>query len=157
MILFVGDRYAPASEVENAVNSYYETTSTRVPLFSHISTSQCPLPIPLPFPSIFTNRVGHYGELLDTPIPNSLSSRGSLEVTSIPMAARLRSTSSVLPFLECRLRNLKRFGLGQSGVGNEVVRSWGFGREELEEMGEWVTKMVGALDTSYSQATSDSD
>lgn len=149
-----GGRYALASEVEDAVNSYYENASAR-PMISHISVTQCPLPIPLPFPCIFSNRVGQYGELLDTPASES-SLRGSLDVTSIPMAARLRSTSAVLPFLESKLANLKRFGLGQGALGSELVRSWGFGREELEDMGESFTKMIGTLNP-HSQLSSDSE
>ncbi|CAM8879279.1 unnamed protein product [Rhodiola kirilowii] len=96
-----------------------------------------------------------YGELLDTPISGS-SSRGSLDVSSIPMAARLRSTSAILPFLESRLSNLTRFGLGHGALGSELVRSWGYGREELEEMGETLTKLIGTLDP-HSQASSDSE
>ncbi|CAM8912313.1 unnamed protein product [Rhodiola kirilowii] len=147
-------RYALASEVEDAVNSYYKNALT-TPFFSHISVTQCPLPIPLPFPSIFSDRIGQYGELLDTPISGS-SSRGSLDVSSIPMAARLRSTSAILPFLESRLSNLKRFGLGHGALGSELVRSWGYGREELEEMGETLTKLIGTLDP-HSQASSDAE
>uniref|UniRef100_A0A7N0T9D6 Uncharacterized protein n=2 Tax=Kalanchoe fedtschenkoi TaxID=63787 RepID=A0A7N0T9D6_KALFE len=149
-----GGGYALASQVEQAVNSYYQNASTR-PMFSHVSVTQCPLPIPLPFPSIFSNRVGQYGELLDSPIPGSLS-RGSLEVHSIPMAARLRSTTAALPFLESRLSNLRKYGLDRGALGGELVRSWGIGRDELEDMGESLTNMIGTLNP-HSYASSDSD
>ncbi|KAK4378872.1 hypothetical protein RND71_000734 [Anisodus tanguticus] len=98
---------ASINEVKDAVEAAYDTSVTR-PKFSHLSASTCPLPIPLPFPLIFGNMVGQHGELLETPISGS-SSRGSLEVHSIPMATRLRSNAAVLPFLESKLGNLRRF------------------------------------------------
>ncbi|XP_008241539.1 PREDICTED: protein misato homolog 1 [Prunus mume] len=142
------------SEVKDMVHAAYEHATTR-PMFCHLSVAQCPLPIPLPFPSIFGNRVGQHGELLSTPIIDS-SSRGSLDVHSIPMAARLRSSSAVLPFLENRLGSLRSFGIARGAPGAELVRSWGFAKDELEDMGEVLSKMITTLDPR-SQMSSDSD
>ncbi|KAI5319370.1 hypothetical protein L3X38_039078 [Prunus dulcis] len=108
---------ASVSEVKDMVHAAYEHATTR-PMFCHLSVAQCPLPIPLPFPSIFGNRVGQHGELLSTPIIDS-PSRGSLDVHSIPMAARLRSSSAVLPFLENRLGSLRSFGIARGAPGAE--------------------------------------
>ena len=140
----IGNHEASVSEVREAVETAYENTSTR-PRFSHVSVSRCPLPIPLPFPSIFGNLVGRRGELLSNPQSGS-GSRGSLDVHSIPMAARLRSTNAVLPFLENRLSNIRKFGMERGSVGVDVLRDWGFGKEEIEEIGENLSKMVLALD-----------
>ncbi|VVA09550.1 Hypothetical predicted protein [Prunus dulcis] len=145
---------ASVSEVKDMVHAAYEHATTR-PMFCHLSVAQCPLPIPLPFPSIFGNRVGQHGELLSTPIIDS-PSRGSLDVHSIPMAARLRSSSAVLPFLENRLGSLRSFGIARGAPGAELVRSWGFAKDELEEMGEVLSKMITTLDPR-SQMSSDSD
>lgn len=123
-------------------------------MFCHLSASLCPLPIPLPFPSIFGNLVGQHGELIRGQMTDS-SWKGSLDVHSIPMAARLRSNSAVLPFLETRLRNLRRFGIERGALGAQLLRSWGFGKEELEEMEEMLSKMVAAL--CPPQLSSDSD
>uniref|UniRef100_A0A5B7B082 Uncharacterized protein n=1 Tax=Davidia involucrata TaxID=16924 RepID=A0A5B7B082_DAVIN len=142
------------SEVKDTVEAAYEHAMTR-PKFSYLSVASCPLPIPLPFPSIFGNLVGQHGELLGSPI-SGYPSRGSLEIHSIPMAARLRSSSAVLPFLENRLGNLRRFGLERGALGTELLRSWGFGRDELEDTGETLSKMVTTLDP-HSQVSSDSD
>ncbi|XP_021825075.1 protein misato homolog 1 isoform X1 [Prunus avium] len=149
-----GGQRASVSEVKDMVHAAYEHATTR-PMFCHLSVVQCPLPIPLPFPSIFGNRVGQHGELLSTPIIDS-PSRGSLDVHSIPMAARLRSSSAVLPFLENRLGSLRSFGIARGAPGAELVRSWGFAKDELEDMGEVLSKMITTLDPR-SQMSSDSD
>jgi hypothetical protein len=123
-------------------------------MFSHLSVALCPLPIPLPFPSIFENQVGKHGKLMSEQLTNS-SSKGSLDVHSIPMAARLRSSSAVLPLLESKLQNLHRYGITRGAAGAELLRSWGFGKEELEEMQEMLSKMVATL--CPPQLSSDSD
>ncbi|XP_024978775.1 protein misato homolog 1 isoform X2 [Cynara cardunculus var. scolymus] len=157
-VLGAGHHEASVSEVREAVETAYENTSTR-PRFSHVSVSRCPLPIPLPFPSIFGNLVGRRGELLSNPQSGSGSgsgSRGSLDVHSIPMAARLRSTTAVLPFLENRLNNIHKLGIERGSIGADVLRDWGFGKEEVEEIGESISKMVLALDPQQGYS-SDSD
>lgn len=142
------------SEVNATVEAAYVDAASR-PKFCHVSVSQCPLPIPLPFPSIFGNHVGQHGELLDSPIVSS-QMRGSVNVHSIPMAARLRSSSAVLPFLENRLLKLRRYGIERGASGAQLLRSWGFGQDELQDMGEMLSKMVFALDPQ-SDMSSDSD
>ncbi|XP_021751859.1 protein misato homolog 1-like isoform X1 [Chenopodium quinoa] len=149
-----GEQRASLSEVQHAISAAYEQASLR-PRFCHLSAVTCPLPIPLPFPSIFSENVGRCGQLLSNPNPTS-SSKGPLDVHSIPMAARLRSSSAVLPFLSSRLENLRKFGIQYGAIGGELMNSWGFGKEELEDMGETLSNMVRTLDP-YSDVTSDSD
>ncbi|TKY70544.1 misato-like protein 1 [Spatholobus suberectus] len=144
---------ASVGEVKDTVDAAFRCADKR-PMFFHLSVALCPLPIPLPFPSIFGNHVGQHGELMGDQITNS-SSKGSLDIHSIPMAARLRSSSVVLPLLESKLQNLHRFGIQRGAAGAELLRSWGFGMEELVEMEEMLTKMVAAL--SPPQLSSDSD
>ncbi|XP_027114786.1 uncharacterized protein [Coffea arabica] len=153
-VLGAGVHEATVSEVKSAVQNAYEKALQR-PRFSQLSVSRCPLPIPLPFPSIFGNLVGQHGELLGTPILGS-PSRGSLDVHSIPMAARLRSSSAILPFLESRLHNLQRFGIQRGALGAGLLRSWGFGKEELVDAGEALSNMVRTL-SPYSEESSESD
>ncbi|XP_022858028.1 protein misato homolog 1 isoform X1 [Olea europaea var. sylvestris] len=149
-----GSQRASISEVKDAVQAAYDNAVTR-PKFSHLSVARCPLPIPLPFPSIFGNLVGQHGELLDMAISDSASG-GSLEFHSIPMAARLRSSNAILPLLENRLENLRKFGIARGALGTELLRNWGFGMDELEDMGETLSKMVTTL-KPYSEESSDSD
>ncbi|XP_021908160.1 protein misato homolog 1 [Carica papaya] len=149
-----GGDQALVSEVRNAIHASYEYAIIR-PMICQLSVARCPLPIPLPFPSIFGNLVGQHGELLDSPIVGSCP-RSSLDVNSIPIAARLRSSSAILPFLQNRLGNLCRFGIERGAPGAELLRSWGFGNDDVEDMREAVSKMVAALDP-YSQVSSDSD
>ncbi|XP_044499577.1 protein misato homolog 1-like isoform X2 [Mangifera indica] len=146
--------HASVSAVKDSVNAVYEHAISR-PMFCHLSVAQCPLPIPLPFPSIFGNLVGQHGELLNSPILGS-TLRGSLDVHSIPMAARLRSSNSILPFLQNRLGNLRKFGIKRGALGAELLRSWGFGTDEIQDMGETLSKMVAAL-VPESELSSDSD
>ncbi|XP_042512645.1 protein misato homolog 1 isoform X2 [Macadamia integrifolia] len=141
------------SEVQVSFYAGYQNSSTR-PRFSHISVAHCPLPIPLPFPSIFGNLVGQHGELLGNPVTGSR--RGSLDVHSIPMAARLRSSTAILPYIEKRSVNLRRFGIDRGTSGSELARSWGFGKDELEDMGEGYSKIITALDP-HSAVSSDSE
>lgn len=149
-----GGHRASISEVNDTVHAAYENAITR-PMFRNLSVALCPLPIPLPFPKIFGNLVGQHGELLGSPV-NASSLRGSLDIHSIPLAGRLRSSSAVLPFLENRLGNLRKFGTQQGAAGADLVRRWGFEMDELEDMGEMLSKMVVELDP-YSQMSSDSD
>ncbi|XP_022775213.1 protein misato homolog 1 isoform X1 [Durio zibethinus] len=145
---------ASVSEVKKAIHGAYERAITR-PMFCHLSVARCPLPIPLPFPSIFGNLVGQQGELLGSPILGSIS-RGSLDVHSIPMAARLRSSCAILPFLENRLGNLRKFGIERGSPGTELLRTWGFGKDEVEDIGETLSKMVKTV-KPHSEISSDSD
>lgn len=149
-----GGRCAAVSEVKGAIQDTYEQAMTRT-RFSHLSVATCPLPIPLPFPSIFGNLVGQQGELLSSPT-SSNSSRGSLDVHSIAMSARLRSSKAILPFLENRLTNLHKFGIQRGALGAGLLTSWGFGKDEIEDMGETLSKMVTALDPRPDES-SDSD
>ncbi|KAH7566528.1 hypothetical protein ACOSP7_023060 [Xanthoceras sorbifolium] len=149
-----GGHYASVPEVKDTVHAMYEQAMSR-PMFCHLSVARPPLPIPLPFPSIFGNLVGRRGELLGSPVSGS-SSRGSLDVHSVPMAVKLRSSSVVLPYIENRLGNLRRFGIERGAPGAELLRSWGFGKDELDDLGETLSKMVMALDP-HSQLSSDSD
>lgn len=151
--LHTGSRQASISEVMDSVNYAYQNSMTR-PKFSHLSVARCPLPLPLPFPSIFGSLVGEHGELAN-PVSGS-QSRGSLDINSIPMAARLRSSIAILPFVERRLGDLRRYGIQRGALGKDVVRNWGFQEEDLEDMGEALSKMVMALDP-HSQDSSDSD
>ncbi|KAK0605095.1 hypothetical protein LWI29_022668 [Acer saccharum] len=149
-----GGHYALIPEVKDTVHAMYEQARTR-PMFCHLSVARSPLPIPLPFPSIFGNLVGQRGELLGSPVSGS-SSRGSLDVHSVPMAVRLRSSSAVLPYIENRLGNLRRFGIERGAPGAELLRNWGFGKDDVDDMGETLSKMVMTLDP-HSQMSSDSD
>lgn len=145
---------ASISEIKDSVFATYERRALRQN-FCHLSASLCPVPVPLPFPSIFSNHVGQYGELLDCPIPGC-KPRGSLEVHSIPMASRFRSSVAVLPYIEKRLGHLRKFGIERGAAGSQLLRSWGFQNDEVEDMGEMLSKMVLKLNP-YSQVSSDSD
>lgn len=149
-----GEQRASVSEVQHAISAAYEQASSR-PRFCHLSAATCPLPIPLPFPSIFSENVGRCGQLLGNPNPNS-ASKGSLDVHSIPMAARLRSTNAVLPFMSNRLDNLRRYGIQRGALGGELLKSWGFEKEDLVDIVETLSNMVRTLNP-YSDVSSDSD
>ncbi|XP_010531227.1 PREDICTED: protein misato homolog 1 isoform X2 [Tarenaya hassleriana] len=146
---------ASISEAKDAVHASYEQNTSVRPLFCNVSVSRCPLPVPLPFPRIFGNLIGRKGEILGSPLSDSLP-RGPLDVHSVPLATRLRSSSAILPFLERRMGNLQKYGIQWGAVGSDLVRTWGFGREELQEMRENLSKMVAELNPQLLES-SDSD
>ncbi|KAF3530108.1 hypothetical protein DY000_02036393 [Brassica cretica] len=118
---------------------------TNVPTVVSQSVSRCPLPVPLPFPSIFGNLVRRRGEILSTPGSDSMY-RGSLDVHSLPVATRSKS----------RFGNLERLGIQRGAMGSYVARKWGFGEEELQDMRENLSNMVSKLSPHHS-SDSDSD
>ncbi|KAF3602700.1 hypothetical protein F2Q69_00032759 [Brassica cretica] len=142
---------ASVLDVKRAVDASYNTKL----LFHNLSVSRCPLPVPLPFPSIFGNLVGRRGEILSTPGSDSMY-RGSLDVHSLPVATRWRPSSVILPFLESRLGNLERLGIQRGAMGSYVARKWGFGEEELQDMRENLSNMASKLSPHHS-SDSDSD
>lgn len=149
-----GGHRASISQVKDSVYSAHVGGSQK-PMFVHLSIAACPLPIPLPFPSIFRSCVGRHGELLGNQTQGA-QSRGSLEIDSIPMAARLRSSKAVMPFIEKRLGNLRKYGMARGVPGAELLRSWGFGKDEIEDMGEFLSRMLMVFDPR-SETSSDSD
>uniref|UniRef100_A0A0E0GBH4 DML1/Misato tubulin domain-containing protein n=1 Tax=Oryza nivara TaxID=4536 RepID=A0A0E0GBH4_ORYNI len=151
------DPYSVESLVDFHITSerlVYEARETK-PKFSHLSASLCPLPVPLPFPSIFRGNIGRHGEILSDHAEES-QPKGSLDIESIPMAARLRSSSAVLPFIERRSGSLQKHGVARGAIGSLVLRDWGFGREEVEDMAEHLAKLLGPFHPEM-DLTSDSD
>lgn len=152
---YSGERRASVSKVQEAIDAAYGQASSR-PRFCHLSAATCPLPIPLPFPCIFSENVGNYGQLLGSAAGPNSPSKGPLDIQSIPMAARLRSSNAILPFISNRLENLRKFGIQRGALGGELLRSWGFAKDELEDMGETLSTMAKSL-SPYSDVSSDSD
>jgi len=153
--LDAGGKRASISQVKDAIRSGLEGRETK-PKFSHLSVSPCPLPIPLPFPSIFSGSIGQQGEILSNSHPEGSRPKGSLDVVSVPMAACLRSSSAIVPFIERRSTSLQRLGVARGTLGSQVLRDWGFGKEEVEDMGEHLAKMLRPFYPEM-DLTSDSD
>lgn len=55
------------------------------------------------------------------------------------------------------MHNLRRFGIQQGALGSELIRDWGFGKDEIEDMGETLSKMVITLNPSCEEESSESD
>ncbi|KAF8776749.1 hypothetical protein HU200_003486 [Digitaria exilis] len=153
--LGAGGQRASISQVKDTVCSALEGRATK-PKFSHLSVSPCPLPVPLPFPSIFSSSIGQHGEILSNDHAEGTRRKGSLDVVSVPMAARLRSSNAIVPFIERRSTSLQRLGMARGALGSQVLRDWGFGREEVEDMGEHLAKMLRPFYPEM-DLTSDSD
>ncbi|KAJ1266068.1 hypothetical protein BS78_08G122700 [Paspalum vaginatum] len=153
--LDAGGKRASVSQVKDYICSAFEGRATK-PKFSHLSVSPCPLPIPLPFPSIFSSSIGHQGQILSSQDPEGTRPKGSLDVVSVPMAARLRSSNDVVPFIERRSASLQRLGMARGTLGSQILRDWGFGKEEVEDMGEHLAKLLRPFYPEM-DLTSDSD
>jgi hypothetical protein len=72
------------------------------------------------------------------------------------MAARLRSSSAIVPFIERRSTSLQRLGVARGSLGSQVLCDWGFGKEEVGDMGEHLAKMLRPFYPEM-DLTSDSD
>jgi len=55
-----------------------------------------------------------------------------------------------------KLERLREYGMQRGAPGVGLLQSWGFGKDEIEDMGEVLAKMVMQLDP-YSQMSSESD
>ncbi|EEC77882.1 hypothetical protein OsI_17172 [Oryza sativa Indica Group] len=102
-----------------------------------------------------SGNIGRHGEILSDHAEES-QPKGSLDIESIPMAARLRSSSTVLPFIERRSGSLQKHGVARGAIGSLVLRDWGFGREEVDDMGEHLAKLLRPFHPEM-DLTSDSD
>lgn len=75
---------------------------------------------------------------------------------SIPVATRLRSSSAIVPFLEKRSADLREYGIARGAPGAGLLCDWGFGKDEVDDMGEHFMKLLTAFNP-HSGTTSDSD
>lgn len=146
---------ASISEVRESVSGIQQSR-TRGLSFCHLSVSQCPLPIPLPFPCIFGNFIGQHGEILGSPLAGT-NGRGALDVFSIPMTTRLRSSKAILPFLEKRLQDLQSLGITRGSPGGQLLEAWGLEKADVQDLGESLSEMVLSFDPTAMDSSSDSD
>lgn len=145
---------ATLSQVEDSVCTAYQREPSN-PSVSRLSVALCPLPVPLPFPSIFGSKIGRHGELEYEAVQGGRP-RGSLDVESIPVATRLRSSCAIVPFLEKRSADLRKYGMARGAPGAGLLCDWGFGKDEVDDMGEHFMKLLAAFNP-HSGTTSDSD
>ncbi|KAK8694756.1 hypothetical protein V6N13_072301 [Hibiscus sabdariffa] len=82
-------------------------------------------------------------------IGSGFASRGSLDVHSIPVAARMRCSCAMLTFLKNRFGNLYRIGIQPWSPGTELLRSWGYGKDEVDDVGETLSKMISIVNPRY--------
>ncbi|XP_059066071.1 uncharacterized protein LOC131063724 isoform X2 [Cryptomeria japonica] len=143
------------SEVRDSLVGVQKDCPRGVPI-CHLSVSRCPLPIPLPFPCIFGNFIGQNGEILSSPFAGT-QGRGGLDVLSIPIATRLRSSKAILPYLEKRLQNLRNWGIARGSPGGQLLEGWGLQKADVEDLGESLSEMVLSFDGTLMETSSESD
>ncbi|KAJ3674356.1 hypothetical protein LUZ60_004972 [Juncus effusus] len=144
-LIFNGAFYSGQNRA--SISQVNETLTLKNPKSSHLSISLSPLPIPLPFPSIFSPQTGRLGETLISP---QTLKKGPLEVESVPIATRIRSSIAIKPFLDNRKNNIFKYGIVRGAKGLGFLKDWGFGKEEVDEMGENLAKMVRVFDSEFS-------
>lgn len=123
---------------------------------SQLSVSPTPLPIPLPFPCIFGPSISARGDILPNPIA-STTGRGGADVLSIPVAARVTSSDSLLPYAKGRLTSFRKLGLSRASVGGGVLEDWGFAKEEAQDVAEVLGNLASAYNDRMHDSASDSD
>jgi len=88
-------------------------------------------------------------------LPNpitTIAGRGGVDVLSVPVAARVTSSESLLPYVRGRLMSFRKLGLSRASVGGGVLEDWGFAKEEAQDLAE----VLGNLASAYSDTTYDS-
>lgn len=124
--------------------------------YCQLSVSPNPVPIPVPFPCIFGPNISARGDIL----PNSIASvagRGGLDILSIPVAARLTSRDSLLPYVKGRLMSFRKLGLSRASIGGGVLEDWGFMKEEVQDLAEVLGNLAGAYSDRMHASSTDSD
>lgn len=121
-----------------------------------LSVSPNPLPIPVPFPCMFGPYVSARGDILPNPIA-STAGRGGLDVLSTPIAARVTSNDSLLPYVKGRLTSFRKLGLSRASVGGGVLEDWGFAKEEAQDLAEGLGNLASAYSDRRYDSSTDSD
>lgn len=122
----------------------------------HLAAFLCPLAIPLPFPNLFRPSVGQLGEILVKSTNSNPKKTGS-GVSSIPISARLRMSAAILPYIESKLHNLQHFCLSRGSLGGQVLETWGFQKDEIQEFYELSSKTAAAYGRYVETSSSESD
>ena len=103
---------------------------------SHLVSSKCPLVLPLPFPNLF-RPIGKEGIEVGP------------DISSVPIASRLRSSSAVMTYLVNRLQTLQNLHKGT--LGWQILGGWGMGKDEVQELVE----LAGYKNTENYESDSD--
>lgn len=134
----------------------------------HRCTAAAPLHVPLPFPGVFGVEVGAEGDIVAGWTPEraadasaaasaaaaaqggrSSGSRDGRHVSSCPVLTRVVATSEFEGWISERAAGMRR--AEGSAMGRSMAEGWGYGRGELDEVGERLQKLAG----SYAEAVSD--
>ena len=109
----------------------------------HLTVSRQPLPIPLPFPRIFTIPTLSPGAILH----HSNPSRGlGSDVVAVPVMTTLATGPQLLNLFRYKISAMKAHGVRRGAPGAAILVDWGFAREDTEEMVEQLEELVqGAL------------
>ena len=121
-----------------------------------LSVSPNPISIPVPFPCMFGPYVGARGDILPNPMA-STAGRGGLDVLSTPVAARVTSSDSILPYVKGRLMSFRKLGLSRASVGGGVLEDWGFAKEEAQDLAEVLGNLASAYSNRSYDSSTDSD
>lgn len=110
----------------------------------HTALTGQALPIPLPFPKLFSSTVGKHGDVL------SDNTSESTAVHSVPVLTRLIAAEEFRSVL--LMQQAKFQSAAGSVAGQALCDSWGYGKDEREEIVERMVQMA----SSY-QAGDESD
>jgi hypothetical protein len=70
------------------------------------------------------------------------------DVSSLPIASRLRSSSAILPYLDKRLQTLQNLHTGT--LGWQILGGWGIGKDEIQELVELNSNLIAAYKNAES-------
>lgn len=111
-----------------------------------ICISNQQLAVPLPFPYIFSSKVGNCGQIDTLDVEQTeleeRSKKGGCEVFSVPVLTRLTTGAPVVSFLENQGRILSSQIQRKGSLGSDMLKRWGFSVEEQEELLESIHSLV---------------
>lgn len=93
---------------------------------------------------------------MSSPI-STVAGRGGVDIISLPIAARLSSSESLLPYAKKRLTNYRKLGLSRASLGGDVLADWGFDKEEAQDLSEALGNLTAAYDDRMNDTSTDSD
>ena len=74
-----------------------------------------------------------------------------------PVAARVTSSDSLLPYTKTRLTSFRKLGLSRASVGGAVLEDWGFAKEDAQDLAEALGNLASAYSDRMFDSETDSD
>lgn len=109
---------------------------------THRAVTSSPLPVPLPYPDIFSKRLNAWGEAVERPAGEDLP--GPHHVASSPLLVRMSGSTSFGPVAGALAREWA--ATAGSAPGQAALEGWGVETDQAEEVTELLRGLAHAYD-----------